>query len=82
MLKDAKSKLDMYSKDRRNGEESLYTSVDRIFQSIGANRAHYFGRAFEGVDIRKIMAKSDELFGVVGTIRLKLLEHAINSGIA
>jgi hypothetical protein len=82
MLKNAKSKLDMYSKDRRNGEESLYTSVDRIFQSIGANRAHYFGRAFEGVDIRKIMAKSDELFGVVGTIRLKLLEHAINSGIA
>jgi hypothetical protein len=82
MLKDAKRKLDMYSKDRRNGEESLYTSVDRIFQSIGANRAHYFGRAFEGVDIRKIMAKSDELFGVVGTIRLKLLEHAINPGIA
>ena len=81
ILKDAKSKLDLFTKNRRGGEESLYTSVDRIFQKIGANRAHYFGRVFEGVDIRKIMAKSDDLFGVDGEIRLKLLEHVTtNSG--
>ena len=81
ILKDAKSKLDLFTKNRRGGEESLYTSVDRIFQKIGANRAHYFGRVFEGVDIRKIMAKSDDLFGVDGEIWLKLLEHATtNSG--
>ena len=53
----------------------MYTEVDKIFQSIGANRAHYFGRAFEGVDIKKIMAKSDDLFGVDGTLRQKLLQH-------
>ncbi len=81
ILKDAKSKLDLFTKHRRGGEESLYTSVDRIFQSIGANRAHYFGCVFEGVDICKIMAKSDDLFGVDGEIRLKLLEHVTtNSG--
>jgi hypothetical protein len=28
------------------------------------------------------MAKSGDLFGVAGEIRLKLLEHVINSGIA
>ena len=81
ILKDAKSKLDLFTKTRRSGEESHYTTVDRIFQKIGANRAHYFGRVFEGVDIRKIMAKSDDLFGVDGEIRLKLLEHVTtNSG--
>ncbi len=80
ILKDVKNKLDFFTKDRRGREESLHTSVDRIFQSIGANRAHYFGRAFEGVDICKIMAKSDDLFGVDGEIRLKLLEHVTNSG--
>ena len=74
--------MDWFTKDRRGGEEGLYTSIDRIFQLIGANRAHYFGRVFEGVDIRKIMAKSDDLFGVDGEIWLKLLEHVINSGIA
>jgi hypothetical protein len=82
ILKDAKRKLDLFTTDRRGGEESLYTYIDRIFQSMGANRAHYFGCVFEGVDIRKIMAKSDDLFGVDGEIRLKLLEHVINSGIA
>ncbi len=82
LLKDAKSRLDLFTKNRRGGEESLYTSIDRIFQKIGASRAHYFGRVFEGVDICKIMAKSDDLFGVDGEIRQKLLEHAINSGIA
>ena len=46
----------------------MYTEVDKIFQSIGANRAYYFGRAFEGVDIKMIMAKSDDLFGVGGTL--------------
>ena len=80
ILKDAKSKLDLFTKDRRGGEELFYTSIHRIFQSIGANRAHYFGRVFEGVDIRKILAKSDDLFGVDGEIRLKLLEHVTNSG--
>ena len=78
-LKDASSRLDALTKSRRNCEESVYTAVDKIFQSIGANRAHYFGRAFEGVDIKKIMAKSDDLFGVGGAIRQKLLEHTSNS---
>jgi hypothetical protein len=82
LLKDAKSRLDLFTKNCRGGEESLYTSIDRIFQKIGASRAHYFGRVFEGVDICKIMAKSDDLFGVDGEIRQKFLEHAINSGIA
>ena len=74
-LKDASSRLDSLTKSQRNGEDSIYTEVDRTFQLIGANRAHYFGRAFEGVDIKKIMAKSDDLFGVDGTLRQKLLQH-------
>ena len=74
-LKDASSRLDSLTKSQRNGEDSVYTEVDKTFQSIGANRAHYFGRAFEGVDIKKIMAKSDDLFGVGGTLRQKLLQH-------
>ena len=74
-LKDASSRLDSLTKSRRNGEDSVYTEVDKTFQSIGANRAHYFGRALEGVDIKKIMAKSDDLFGVGGTLRQKLLQH-------
>ena len=74
-LKDTSSRLDVLTKSRRNGEESVYTEVDKIFQSIGANRAHYFGRAFEGVDIKKLMAKSDDLFGVGGTLRQKILHH-------
>jgi hypothetical protein len=78
-VKDLNSRLDELTKSRRNGEESLYTAVDKIFQSIGANRAHYFGRAFEGVHIKKIMAKSDYLFGVGGVIQQKLLEHTSNS---
>jgi hypothetical protein len=49
--------------------------VDQIFQKIGANRSHYFGRAFQGIDIRKIMDKSDELFGANGDIRHCLLSH-------
>ena len=73
-IKAAKDKLEAFTKERRRGEESVYTSIDRIFQKHGANRAHYFGRAFEGVDIRKIMNKSDELFGVGGDIRVALLE--------
>jgi hypothetical protein len=56
----------------------MYTEVDKIFQSIGVNQAHYFGRAFEGVDIKKIMAKSDDLFGVGGMLRQKLLQHTSN----
>ncbi len=78
-LKGAKEALDVYTKSRRGGEDSIYTAVDRIFQKIGANRAHYFGRAFEGVDIRKIMAASDILFGVGGSIRTKLLEVALSA---
>ena len=74
-LKDTSSRLDVLTKSRRNGEESVYTEVDKIFQSIGANRAHYFGCAFEGVDMKKIMAKSDDLFGVGGVLRQKLLER-------
>ena len=35
--------------------DPVYTEVDKIFQEFGANRAHYFGRTFEGIDIRKIM---------------------------
>ncbi|KAL7528525.1 hypothetical protein ACHAXR_003576, partial [Thalassiosira sp. AJA248-18] len=80
-LKEVKKKLDKMTKDRRGGEESVYTSIDRIFQKIGANRAHYFGRKFEGIDIRKIMAKSDDLFGVGGAIRQELLDHAPNADV-
>ena len=78
-LKEIKTNLDKMTKARRGEEESIYTAVDKIFQKIGANRAHYFGRKFEGIDIRKIMDKADDLFGVNGTIRLKLLDNASNS---
>ena len=77
--KDASSRLDVLTKSRQNGEESVYTKVDKIFQSIGANWAHYFGRAFEGVDIKQIMAKSDDIFDVGGALRQKLLERTSNS---
>ena len=50
-----KAKLNEKTKGRRSSESSVYTKVDRIFQKFGANRAHYFGRKFEGIDIRKIM---------------------------
>ncbi len=60
--------------------KSLCTAaVDKIFQSIGANRVHYFGRAFEGVDNEKIMEKSDDAFGVGGVLRQKLLENTLNT---
>ena len=78
-LKEIKTNLDKMTKARRGEEESIYTAVDKIFQKIGANRAHYFGRKFEGIDIRKIMEKANDLFGVNGTIRLKLLDNASNS---
>ena len=52
-LKDVSSHLDALTKSQQNGEESVYTEVDTIFQLIGANRAHYFGRAFKGVDIKR-----------------------------
>ena len=68
LLKDAKTRLEMYTKNRRIGEEWIYTSVNKIFQKFGANRAPYFGCAFEGVDIWKIMASSNELFGVGGEV--------------
>jgi hypothetical protein len=45
-LKDANSRLNVSTKSQRNGEESVNTAVDKIFQSIGANQAHYFGHAF------------------------------------
>ena len=57
-----------------SGEDSVYTEVDRIFQEYGANRSHYFG-AFQGVDIRKIMNVSEDLFGVDGKIGKCLLLH-------
>jgi hypothetical protein len=82
VIKEAKDKLEAFTKERRRGEESIYTSVDRIFQKYGANRAHYFGRAFEGVDIRKIMNKSEELFGDGGDIRVALLEKALDDMVA
>jgi len=74
----ASAKLEMFTKDRRIGEESVYTQIDRIFQSHGANRSHYFGRQFQGKDIRKIMDKADELFGSDGTggeIRVAFVSH-------
>ena len=57
----------------------MYTAVDKIFQSIGANQAHYFGNAFESVDIRKIMGKSDDLFDFGGMIWQKLLDNVVDS---
>lgn len=71
----ATEELESFTKQRRSGEDSVYTEVDRIFQEYGANRSHYFGRAFQGVDIRKIMNMSEDLFGVDGKIRKCLLLH-------
>lgn len=65
-----------FTSSRRGGEESVYTIVDRIFQKYGANRSNYFGRAFEGIDIRKLMKFSDELFGTNGEIRAIMLQRA------
>ena len=62
-----KSKLRNFTKRRRGSAGSVYTHVDKIFQMYGANRAHYFGRKFEGVDIRKIMDEADKIFGRDGT---------------
>jgi hypothetical protein len=67
-LKHVNSLLAVLTKSRISGEESMYTAVDKIFQSIGANQAHCFGHAFEGVDIKRIMEKSDDLFGVGGVL--------------
>jgi len=74
----ASAKLEMFTKDRRIGEESVYTQIDRIFQSHGAYRSHYFGRQFQGKDIRKIVDKADKLFGSDGTggeIRVAFVLH-------
>jgi hypothetical protein len=38
--------LETFTKDRRSGEVSVYTEVDRIFQRHGANRSYYFGHQF------------------------------------
>jgi hypothetical protein len=76
IIQTARPKLLENTKGRRKGEYSIYTAIDKIFQNHGANRAHYFGREFEGVDIRKIMASADSLFGVDGEIRAELLKHA------
>ena len=54
-LTEVKEKLENKTKARQVSESSVYTEVDKIFQEFGANRAHYFGRKFEGIDIRKIM---------------------------
>ena len=78
IIRKARPKLLENTKDRRKEEDSIYTAIDKIFQKYGANRAHYFGREFEGIDIRKIMASADSLFGVGGEIRAELLKHASN----
>ena len=78
-IRENRDKLKRFTSSRRGGEESVYTIVDRIFQKYGANRANYFGRAFEGIDIRKIMKWSDELFGIDGEIRAIMLQHADDS---
>jgi len=74
-IRSSSEKLELFTKERRSGEASVYSEVDQIFQKIGANRSHYFGRAFQGIDIRKIMDKSNELFGANGDIRHCLLSH-------
>jgi hypothetical protein len=76
IIQTAKPKLLENTKGCRKGEYSIYTAIDKIFQNHGANRAHYLGREFEGVDICKIMASADALFGVDGEIRAELLKHA------
>ena len=78
-IRENRDKLKRFTSSRRGGEESVYTIVDRIFQKYGANRANYFGRAFEGIDIRKIMKWSDELFGIDGEIRAIMLQRADKS---
>jgi hypothetical protein len=62
----------------------VYTEVDRIFQRQGANRSYYFWRQFQGKEIRKIMDKSDELFGSNGTggeLRMMFISHMITKGL-
>ena len=39
-LKEIKKNLNKITKDRRGEEESIYTTVDKIYQKVGANRAH------------------------------------------
>jgi len=78
-IRENRDKLKKFTSSRRGGEESVYTIVDRIFQKYGANRANYFGRAFEGIDIRKIMKWSDELFGIDGEVRAIMLQRADDS---
>ncbi len=52
VIKEAKEKLEAWAEERRRGEESIHTNMDRIiFEKHGANRAHHFGCAFDG-DIR------------------------------
>jgi hypothetical protein len=75
-IREKREKLKKFTSSRRGGEESVYTIVDRIFQKYGANRSNYFGRAFEGIDIRKLMKFSDELFGTNGEIRAIMLQRA------
>ena len=81
-IKSTSEKLQLLTSERRSGEVSVYTEVDRIFKDHGANRSHYFGRAFQGMDIRKIMEKSEELFGNNGKIRQCLLSHIAGKSIS
>jgi hypothetical protein len=77
-------KLEMFTKDRRIGEVSVYTQIGRIFQSHGANRSYYFGCQFQGKDVCKIMDKADKLFGSNGTggeMRTAFVSHETAKGL-
>ena len=65
-LSNAKKELAKFTKARKKSEKSLFTRVDEIFQSIGADRSAYHDREFNGVNTRQIMEKSLELFGKDG----------------
>ena len=55
VLTEVNNKLKEKAQGRRSSESSVYNEIDKIFQTHGANRANYFGRKFQGIDIRKIM---------------------------
>ena len=47
----AKKNIDKYTKARMKSGKSLFTHVDEIFMNLGANRAAYHDREFNGVNM-------------------------------
>ena len=68
----ASAKLEMFTKDRRIGEESVYTQIDRIFQSHGANR-YSKARTFAKLWIR--LTSCSAVMALVVKIRVAFVLH-------